>query len=58
MEKGFDDSMVDIVWDSYRFSICRGNYGTLSSWNSVAIAITCLLQSSRVLSMAPSELAV
>ena len=58
MEKGIYDSMVDIVWDSHRSSFCRSYHGTLSSRNSVAIAITCILQSSRVLSMAPSELAV
>ena len=58
MEKGVHDSMVDIVWDSHRSSFCRGYHGTLSSRNSVAIALTCLLQSSRLLSMAPSELTV
>ena len=58
METRVDDSVVDIIWNSYSSCLCRRNYGIVSSRNSVAFTVTCILLSASVLSMASFEFAI
>ena len=58
METRLDDSVVDIIRNPYSPCLCRCNYGTVSSRNSVAFTFAGILLSASVLPMASFEFAI